>query len=602
MQGEGKLIPRDSSRRVGGISMSVLGVLGAVALSMATVHDAGLIERLDADYRRLLDGDPAQARLRQAEQLLEQTDQSGRWTNYLAATRIFRQVRSKAAVPLMLKYMIPDSEFGSTGSVDTYAETIFLLTGHDIGDPFSGASTTDRPKAVRQSVERLYVTWWQPNQASLTTDFAKWPRASLERYVDRLLSKVGHGEPSSPDATIDAYHLYHVIKYRLDRLNRPGERGWFDEELHPAMLPIMLDRAGYIDASASNTSQSNRTSSVAPHVAFNTIGFLAKFREDGVAGHLDEIATDERQGSSVRLACVLALHVAGEDLLPEVLLSILKTDHRLEPRLTSIVSLMLCKDAQRVGPTLIELLDDPNVQVRASAICALYGSLPPEALPKLATMMMDKRLGRYRSFLLDLIAEYKNEEAIRILAEHLKKALADPSLEDDIYDTFGALETASGMRWGSAGAHDSKYYREKSEQALAWYRQLKAYPKKPWAADEYQDLLRKYQGETELPGGLLDAYGRFAGAAANPTQQSIREFCLDGSVTITTEPRPRATIEHGQDLNLAFLKGQFDAQIIDARQLTADIYQIRTATSYLRFVKTASSGWKLYAYGDKRID
>ncbi len=571
----------------------------AVCFSATTAIDDPLIQKLDAEYQALLENDPAAAQLVKAEQLLEQTNQGSRWTNYVAATKIIRQVRSKTAVPLLLKYMISHSEFGSTGSVETYAQTIALLTGKDVGDPFAGAATTDRPAAVRASVERLYRTWWLPNKQRLTTDFAKWPRFELEEHVDSLLEIAAASETSSADETVDAYRLYHVIKYDLDRMIRPSERGWLDVELHPVMLPVFLSRAGYHSPSEDATEQHPVKFASPGRVRFEVVGFLSKLRQDGLADLLDEVASDDRQDSSFRIACVLAMHVAGEDLMLEPCLSMLETERRLEPRLTLIMSLMLCRDAKLVGPTLIELLDDPNLQIRASAICAMFGSLPPAALPQLEEMTTSNRLGRYRSFLLDLIAEYRNDEAIRILGEFLQTALTDHRYRDDLSNALSALEDASGMRWRSAGAHDFEYYREKSEEAVKWWRNWQAEKKTQWADDEYKSLLTDYRGRVEIPTDLLELYGRFVGAAQRPTEESIRAFCLPNSVEVTAKRRPRSTFGYGHDLNLAYLRRGFSASIRDVRRETDDAFLIRTGTSYLRFVRTASSGWKIYDYGDE---
>jgi hypothetical protein len=296
------------------------------------------------------------------------------------------------------------------------------------------------------------------------------------------------------------------------------------------------------------------------------------------------------------------MYAAGEDLLPEVLLSVLEKERRLQLRLTAITALMLCRDAKLVGPTLINLLDDPHVEIRAAAICALYGAKPPEALPKLEKMLTGTRVGRYRSFLLDLIAAYRDEEAIRILGQFLQTALADNRYERDVSDAFGALETASGMRWGAAGAHDAEYYRQRSEEALKWWRLRRAAIARQTAAAQYKQLLDEYRGPVILPGELLDTYGRFVTATKEPTPEVFNEFCLPNSVEITVDPRPEKGRFYGRDLNLPFLKNEFASRILVLRNEDGKAFLIRTATSYIRFVDTAATGWKIYDYGDKPIE
>src|SRR5262245_51900593 len=93
-----------------------------------------LIEQLDADFEPLLKKERDPEPLRKAARLLKETNQSSTWTNYSSACAILRQARSKAAVPLLLKYMIQHAGYGSGHVlVPEYASTIEQLTGKELG-------------------------------------------------------------------------------------------------------------------------------------------------------------------------------------------------------------------------------------------------------------------------------------------------------------------------------------------------------------------------------------------------------------------------------------------------------------------------------------
>jgi len=75
---------------------------------------------------------------------------------------------------------------------------------------------------------------------------------------------------------------------------------------------------------------------------------------------------------------------------------------------------------------------------------------------------------------------------------------------------------------------------------------------------------------------------------------------LPDVVAISIKPRTEHQ-EYGGDLNLPFAKERFSEQIMGMSRLSASTYSIRTATSYISFVETASDGWKIFRYGDKPI-
>jgi hypothetical protein len=116
-----------------------------------------------------------------------------------------------------------------------------------------------------------------------------------------------------------------------------------------------------------------------------------------------------------------------------------------------------------------------------------------------------------------------------------------------------------------------------------------------------QDLKRD-QAKTPLPNDLLKVYQDFVKTTRKPTAEALAAFCLPRSIKITKSKRPEEKREYGEDMNLQFLVSGFQPAILDVHKEDGDCYLINTASSSLRFVKTASSGWKLYGYLDKPME
>lgn len=319
-------------------------LLLAGLLLAAPADDARLLERLDAEFESLVREDPNAATLRQAAQLLEQTDQSSHWTNYSKATALLRQTRSKAAVPLLLKYMVKHAELSTAHvTVPEYAATIELLTGKDIGKVYESGS--DGPKAVRRRVAELFDDWWLPAKGAISTAPSKMSRERLEVLVDRLLGKIrwARDYDRDPDDRATAYRIYHILFYKVMSPYASDEPAWRDVELDPAMVPILLGQAGYQPEGTTlpGAGQVHR-------VPFAVVDLLAALRKNQSAPQLDRIAADPKQGSATRLTCVLAMYAAGEKLDTPALISVLNTESQLELRLVTIIALMHSRDAKQV--------------------------------------------------------------------------------------------------------------------------------------------------------------------------------------------------------------------------------------------------------------
>jgi len=234
------------------------------------------------------------------------------------------------------------------------------------------------------------------------------------------------------------------------------------EDLHPAMVPLLLATAGYKDSPPDRPDKGGR-------IPYAAIHMLATLRTNGDAPMLDKIADNARQTSATRLTCVLAMYAAGERLKTPVLLSVMENERDLELRLVAILALRDSREKRAAGERLIPLLDDPNSEIRTAAICALKGPLPPPALPKLKKAIDDLDPPQAMVFIFDVIGEYKSREACEILAGYLSAALEDRDKAKHIYQALGGFNTASGKYFGEAGAHNDAFYRDKARAAVKWW-------------------------------------------------------------------------------------------------------------------------------------
>ena len=117
-------------------------VLSGVLCCLLSAED-NLTQQLDADYQALLKQEKDPQPMRDAARALEETDRIAHWTRYTEGLQIIRRTRSKAAVPLLLKYMVRHAGYG--WQTAAYADTLTILTGKNITDP------TRRRTAIKRS-------------------------------------------------------------------------------------------------------------------------------------------------------------------------------------------------------------------------------------------------------------------------------------------------------------------------------------------------------------------------------------------------------------------------------------------------------------------
>ena len=422
--------------------------------------DEQILESLRHDFEAILEDDPNVAQIREAERLLAETNGSDKWTNYMAAIRIVRQTRSKAAIPLLLRYMVVHAELPSAGADGEYINTITLLTGESLANPYRYVA--DRVTPMRQGVRKLTLEWWRPNREALTTSIGRMTGERLSRIMHDVLMNVREDSEFrdvSGSELQSAYSLYHALYYGTTT------RGEFPvpPELHPRMLPLLLQKAGYRSGAAAEAKDPQR-------VPLEVVPLLAALRRNGQAENLDMIAADADQATTPRMICMLAMYAAGENIDFSVVESILKTERRLHHRLICILTFLKCDDPQLAANVLPPMLHDRNAEVRAAAVYSLGATRPQGGLEALTQLLDARPSGTDIATVLDSIAEYRSDQAKHTIAAFLEKSIAAGN-QDDVYDAIGPFSDVTEERFYEAGAHSREYYVEQARKALAWWNQ-----------------------------------------------------------------------------------------------------------------------------------
>lgn len=439
--------------------------MGGLLLAMLLLGATGdeLVAQLERDFQELVADEPQAQQIREAALLLEKHDQRG-----LTA---LRAMRPKAAVPLLLKLMYTQAANVSGSETDAYAATLRVLTGEAIESPFPTRVSTDkRIEGTQAGVKRLVEEWWKPNRDKIITNLDRLSKEQMQLVVHELVKKAAWskeypGSDSYHDGKpMTAYRMYHVMYYSILNQFSSDSPGWQLQELHEAMTPYLLALAGYEATPADPPRQDTF------RIAYPAVHMLAALRSNGQAEDLEKYAEDKRQNSAVRLTVVLALYNANEGLRSDIVLELLDKEKDLERRLAEILTLRHAERSREVNEKLVSLLDDRNQEIRIAAACALRELRPPQALPKLKRMVDDLNPKQGMSFVLDILGQYKSREAGEILGGFLAAALEDAEKEKHLYNALSAFETATGQRWGQAGANKPDFYREKTKEALAWWK------------------------------------------------------------------------------------------------------------------------------------
>jgi HEAT repeat protein len=446
-------------------------LLAAVVVCLPAAEDDKLIERLNRDFAELLETEKDPRTLRDAARVLEETNQSDRWTNYSTAVAMLRRSRAKAAVPLLLKYMLVHSSFSTSHVViPAYAEALAILTGKDPAEGQRNASGFRQLK--REAVEEFVRSWWLPNREKVTTDPGRMSEEQLQVVVERLLAQVAYSAHlRQRGRTKGALEIEGLLSVSLgtDRLNRPV---WWKEELHPAMVPFLLAAAGYVDPVSKKVAFRFPPAN-GELIRYSAVPMLAALRENGEAPGLERIAEDAKQSSATRLMSLLALYSAGESLKTKSLSALLGKEENPESRVAVTLALRYTRDHEVASLELLKLLDDQDDQIRIGAVMALGRCAQKAALPKLKKILEEGRPTQAVPHALRTVAAIGTQEAQEVLARFLEERLQDGDRAKNLYQALDAFQEATGKRWIEAGAHPQEYYRTQAAVALEWWKRKK---------------------------------------------------------------------------------------------------------------------------------
>lgn len=413
-----------------------------------------LLHLLEKEYLELLKKSPNATQLLKAEALLHQTNNNTHWTNYSAATKILKANRDKAAIPLLLRYIVIHSKRSARHvMIPEYRKTITYLTGEPMKELYrSGPNTEER---MREKVLDLVNNWWLKKKDELVVSPKKMSTDQLRVVVDRLVQRVTRdGDFSGSGGRKDtAYRAYHVMNYRIvERSTRTSIA-----PLLPEMVELLLEPNGFGGKEDEAIAESG--------FPYAKIWILSELAKSTSAHLIAKIASDTEENSTVRMLCSLALFRAGREFPAENMLSMLKTETHLQKRLILLLSLQWA-DEKEALPVLLEAMKDPNIEIATAAACALPSSNPPEAIPQLKKLIQ-RRNNVSPILLLNRLAKYESSQVRAILHKMLSDAVDGKSGLDVSRVMSAFLDSCnySGWDFRKNGVSD----KEQARMAMARY-------------------------------------------------------------------------------------------------------------------------------------
>lgn len=471
-----------------------------------------LVYGLEQDFVELLKTAENPQALLKAERLLETTNNNSRWTNYMAATRLLREHREKAAIPLLLRYIVLHTEpRSSLGSVSEYAKTISVVSGHRLEDPYeSGPKLGER---MRAKVEQIVAKWWSKQKHKLQTKVGKLSTDQLRVIVDLLLKEIRkNGRFSGSGGAIDtAYGAYHRVFYGV--MSESSSDRFTLRVVHPDMVALALQSSGY------NVFVKNVKAKKRYRIPYEAILILRELIKNGQRDAVAKIAGDKRQNSTVRLVCILSLYRAGGEFRTDDLLEILKQEKQMEHRLVLLCALQF--GGKKSVPVLLSAMDDPNIEIATAAACAMRSARSPEALRKLEKLIR-KSPSNHPVLLLSALAEYKNGACRAILAALLRESLKGGPGTIDLSRVLSAFEDACEHRWLKAGRTDAQR-RKAAHTALAWYR------------EDAEEAELKHRALTALLGSAKTQWETAVAIEQLRHKEYKRLLALQGDLIVTPE-------------------------------------------------------------------
>lgn len=435
--------------------MHALVLLTCLAIA---ADDDKLFKQLDADFEELLEKEKNPQRIRQAARILESAPE-----RYAEAVETLRRTRARAGVPLLLKYLVQHADISDNGyEVSAYGDALAILAGVELAD-LSLKPRDERKKAARATVEKLVKHWWRKDR--ILTDPAEMDKDHLWTAVSRLVGTAGR-EPDDKERE-GAWSTWNLVNAAV-----AAERSaWWREELHPAMIPVLLGPTDFAEEAAppKNRRDSGR-------IAFGAIPFLAALRKSGEADSLSRIAQDAKENSATRITCLLALAGAGEPIKTDLVVSLLEGEKKLDRRLTLLNLLGHSTEPQSAGAPLIKVMDDPNLQVRVAALYVLARHKPkdldPKVLPRCRVFLRENPRGHASAEAMQLVASFRTREAQAILAEWLETNL-EHSSDYNFGSALEAFAAATGRKVPSNSpglGYNGAAAKKTAQEALAWWK------------------------------------------------------------------------------------------------------------------------------------
>ncbi|EMI15634.1 hypothetical protein RMSM_07460 [Rhodopirellula maiorica SM1] len=456
--------------------------------TLRTSAEDELLYRLESDFVRLLKTARHPDRLLEAESLLAETNDNTHWTNYSKATSIIRLAPDKAAIPLLLRYMVLHTKRSSRHiMVPEYEKTLMLISGKVFNPKPDSRDYSEA--AVRLRVQAFVDRYWADEAWKETKETTE---DDLRVIAKTLLEESRrNGDFSGSGGGRDtAYRAYHNVYYRI-RSSSSSEHRLPINELHQGIVPYLLEPFGYqSDINAKQVTPSTDNTLVVDMFPYEAIPILADLANNGQRDEIAKIAEDKRQNATVRMVCIYSLFRAGGELRAESLIEILKSETRLQRRLILLLSLRWAggqgaggqgagnKGAGNKGASdqatdlLLDHIDDPNVEVAIAAACALRESQPDAALPKIKRLFERDRTSN-SSLVFSTLGDWKSCAAKQFLAEMVAEALEEKHDDKRLDNALSAFVDAADLpraNWRSPDYH----LRTAARVALAQYHDLLA--------------------------------------------------------------------------------------------------------------------------------
>jgi hypothetical protein len=416
--------------------------------TLRTSGEDKLLHSLEADFVRLLHTARDPDRLLEAEKLLEETNDNSTWTNYSEATSVIRQAPEKAAIPLLLRYMVVHTKRSAHHvMIPEYEKTLALITGNAFKPEPDSRDFTEA--AVRLRVQAFVEAYWaKESRKESQRDTADDLRITANALLEEVRKKVDFSGSGGGRDTV--YQAYHNVYYRIQRSGSP-EDGFVIRKMPQGMVPYLLEAYGFQrDKQPGPKNDSAEVVISIDRFPYEAIPILAELASNGERDAIETIADDNKQNATVRMVCIYSLFRSGGVLRSQSLIDVLRSETRLERRLIILLSLRWAGDV--ASETLMNHIDDENVEIATAAACALSEIQPDAALPKIQRLLERDRSST-SSLVYSTLGNWKTCAAKRFLAEAVATALKDKRDEKKLDQVLSAFVSAADLPradWRSA--------------------------------------------------------------------------------------------------------------------------------------------------------